>query len=164
MSDDLSTRRRVRYARGYLGLDMLREARAELEAIPRSGQAHPEVLAVRVDFHMAAREWETVIEVARRLAERYPENEHAWIGWAYALREVNRIEEARSVLLEAEAHHGGTSAVLHYNLACYDALLGALKSARARFAKACRMEKRFKEEGRRDPDLRALWPADASPE
>lgn len=163
MSDDHSTRRRVRYARGYLGLDMLREARAELAAIPRPAQTQPEVLSVRVDFHMAAREWDAVIEVARRLAEGYPENEHAWIGWAYALREVNRIEEARAVLLEAEAHHGRTSAVLHYNLACYDALLGALKSARARFAKACRMEKRFKEEGRLDPDLRALWPSDAGP-
>ena len=157
MSDDLSTRRRVRYAQGYLGLDMLREARAELDAIPRSDQSHSDVLAMRVDLHLAAREWEVVIEIARGLVDRYPENEHAWIGWAYALREVNRIEEARSVLLEAEAQHGRTSAVLHYNLACYDALLGALKSARTRLAKACRMEKRFEEECRLDPDLRALW-------
>lgn len=157
MSDDLSTRRRVRYARGYMGLDMLGEARAELDAVAPSDQSHSEVLAMRVELHLAAREWDAVVEVAQRLAARYPENEHAWIGWAYALRELNRIEEARSVLLEAETHHGRTSAVLHYNLACYEALLGALKSARTRLAKACRMEKRFEEECRLDPDLRALW-------
>lgn len=163
MSPDLSTRRHVSYARGYLGLEMLREAAGELDAIPRSEQSRPEVLSVRVDLHMAARQWPRVIDAGRRLAESYPENEHAWIGWAYALREVSRIDEARTVLLEAEAHHGRTSAVLHYNLACYDALLGDLKSARARFAKACRMDKRFKDEGRLDPDLKALWATGPGP-
>jgi tetratricopeptide (TPR) repeat protein len=164
MSLDLSTRRHVRYARGYLGLDLLREADAELDAVPPAAQSLPEVLSVRVDLDMAAKRWDRVVEFGRRLAEAHPETEHAWIGWAYALRELNRIEEARSVLLEAEAHHGRTSAVLHYNLACYDALLGALKSARARFAKACRMETHFEDEGRRDPDLRALWASGSDPE
>lgn len=163
MSDNLSTRRHVSYARGYVGLEMLRHAATELDAIAPADQSLPEVLGVRVDLHMAARQWEKVVDVGRRLAEAYPETEHAWIGWAYALRELNRIAEARAVLLEAEAHHGRTSAVLHYNLACYDALLGSLKSARARFAKACRMEKRFKEEGRNDPDLKALWGSGAGP-
>lgn len=163
MSDNLSTRRHVSYARGYVGLEMLRQAEDELDAVAPADQSLPEVLGVRVDLHMAARQWEKVVDVGRRLAEAYPETEHAWIGWAYALRELNRIEEARAVLLEAEAHHGRTSAVLHYNLACYDALLGALKSARARFAKACRMEKRFKEEGRHDPDLKALWASGGGP-
>lgn len=163
MSPHLSTRRHVSYARGYLGLEMLRQAAAELDAIAPADQSLPEVLGVRVDLHMAARQWERVVAVGRRLAEAYPETEHAWIGWAYALRELGRIGEARGVLLEAEAHHGRTSAVLHYNLACYDALLGAIKSARARFAKACRMEKRFKEEGRHDPDLKALWASGAGP-
>jgi len=159
MSPDLSTRRHVSYARGYLGLEMLRAAARELAAIPPAERTRPEVLSARVDLHMAARQWTRVIAAGRRLAQAYPENEHAWIGWAYALREVNRVEEARTVLLAAEAHHGRTSAVLHYNLACYDALLGELKSARARFAKACRMDQRFKDEGRQDPDLQALWSA-----
>lgn len=154
---DLSTRRHVRYARGYLGLDMLREAARELKAIPVAARSEPEVMGLQVDLHMAERDWPRVVDAGRRLAEAHPETEHAWIGWAYALRELNRIEEARSVLLAAEEHHGRSSAVLHYNLACYDALLGSLRSARTRFAKACRMDKRFKDEGRLDPDLKALW-------
>ena len=84
-------------------------------------------------------------------------SESGWIGWAYALRELNRVEEARAVLLDAEKYHGTNSAVLHYNLACYDALLGALKNARARLEKACRMDAQFKITAREDPDLVALW-------
>lgn len=152
-----STRRRISHARGYLGLEMLRQAGAELAAIPAEDQELPDVLAVRIDLHLATREWEPAVAAGRRLAETYPENEHAWIGWAYALRELNRVEEARAVLLEAEPRHGRESAVLHYNLACYDALLGDVASARERLAHACRLDKRFKVESRRDPDLAALW-------
>lgn len=82
--------------------------------------------------------------------------ENSWIGWAYALRELEQVEEAREVLLKAEIRHGKASAVLHYNLACYDSLLGELASARARLATACRMDGRFKQAAKDDPDLRAL--------
>ncbi len=153
------TRRRVRYARGYLELGLVREAATEVEAVDAAEQDDREVLGVRVDLHLAAREWEPAVQYGRRLAEAYPEAEHAWIGWAYALRELNRVAEARAVLLAAEVRHGGQSAVLHYNLACYEALLGDLARARERLAEACRMEPRFQAESRQDPDLRPLFAA-----
>jgi tetratricopeptide (TPR) repeat protein len=159
---DSATRRRVQYARGYLALEMADEARAELDAIAARDQLLPDVQSARLDLYMVLKDWNNVIDVGHRLARSHPELEHAWIGWAYALRELNRIDEARTVLLDAETRHGATSAVLHYNLACYDALLGDLKGARARLARACRMEKRFKIESQLDPDLRALRESEES--
>jgi len=160
MNPGRDTRRRIEYALGYIGLGMFDEAATELEAIAAPDQLLPMVRSVRVDFHLAQKQWTKTIVVARELARAHPDVENAWVGWAYALRELNHIPEASAVLLEAEAHHGETSAVLHYNLACYDSLLGALESAKARLAKACRMDAQFKLAAREDPDLAALRAAE----
>lgn len=160
MSGSSITRRRVRHALGYIGLEMLREAAAELAAVGEAERNLPEVRSVWVDLHMAAKEWLAVVAVGSELAREHAACETAWIGWAYALRELQRVPEAREVLLAAEKVHGRTSAVLHYNLACYDSLLGEIASARVRLDTACRMDKRFKMEGALDPDLQALREAE----
>lgn len=156
MNGRVETRRRIQYTRGYLGLGMMAEAEAELDAITKEDRALAEVKSLRVDLHMAARQWRKVVVVASELARSHPEVESAWIGWAYGLRELNRIDEAKAVLLQAEPRHGDGSAVLHYNLACYDALLGELDSARKRLATACKMDGQFKVAAQDDPDLAAL--------
>lgn len=161
MSASRETRRRVDYALGYIGLGMFDAAEAELDGIAKEEQLLPVVRSVRVDQHLAAKQWKRAVVVAGELARAHPGVESAWIGWAYALRELQRVEEARAVLREAEAHHGKTSAVLHYNLACYDSLLGALGSAKVRLARACRMDGQFKAAAREDPDLVALREAGA---
>jgi hypothetical protein len=46
--------------------------------------------------------------------------------------------------------------VLHYNLACYDSLLGELAGARKRLATACKMDGQFRAAAQDDPDLAAL--------
>jgi len=150
------TSRRLRHVLGYVGLEMYPEAAAELDAIAASDQSRPEVRAARVELHMAAGQWNRVLVVAEALARSNPEMAPAWIAWAYALRELNRVAEARAVLLEAEPRHGQTSAVLHYNLACYESLLGDLAGARHRLTVACAMDKRLEVDAAADPDLRAL--------
>jgi Flp pilus assembly protein TadD len=150
-----ATRRRVRHAVGYIGLSMWRHAWAELKAIDAADRTLPLVRSATVDYHMGRRQWARVVTVARRLAREHPVVENAWIGWAYALRELQRIEEARRVLLGAEPHHRD-SAVLHYNLACYESLLGDLPAARSRLDRACRIDAQFKEAAETDPDLAAL--------
>jgi len=96
------------------------------------------------------------VAVARELVQQDPKSLKGWIHWAYALRELDRISEAKAVLLEAEPHHWERCALLHYNLACYHSLLGELDAARARLRKACRMDAHWKDQARTDPDLKAL--------
>jgi predicted Zn-dependent protease len=153
----IPTARRVQYARGFLELGMLAEAAGELDAIHGAARIGAEVMELQVDLHMAARHWELVVAMGQELTVRYPAESKGWISRAFALRELGRIREAKEVLLQAEPEHGKTCSVLHYNLACYHCLLGEMKPAKDRLARACKMEKTWKQEARSDPDLKALW-------
>ena len=151
------TSRRVQYALGYLELGMLNEASEELEAVAFDDRFRPDVLAARIELGMTAKHWAVVVGLGQELTARAPELERGWIGWAYALRELGRVAEAKEVLLKAEPRHGAESATLHYNLACYHCLLGEREVARMRLTRACGMHPEFKESALEDPDLKALW-------
>lgn len=137
-------------------LGMLADAASELAKVPREDDENREVLEVRLDLATQRKNWKTAVKCGEVLATKYPELEAGWIGWAYALRELQKIEEAKAVLLEAEPRHGKKSALLHFNLACYYALLGDVPTARERLARACKLDVRFKDEALTDPDLEAV--------
>jgi hypothetical protein len=50
-------------------------------------------------------------------------------------------------------------AVLHYNMACYECLLGDIPEARRRLSVACKMGKEWKTGALTDPDLKTMWDA-----
>lgn len=136
---------------------MLADAAEELEQVGPEDCDRLDVLEARMEFLTRLRGWEDVAEVGRKMARRYPEVEAGWIGWAYALREAQRIEESRAVLVEAEPLHGEKSAVLNFNMACYCALLGEPQVAREYLARACKLRPEFRKEALDDPDLASLW-------
>ena len=153
----IPTRRHLKYASGYLALGMLAEASDELEAIEGEDRLSPEVLFVRSDLYMKAKQWDLLLAVSRELVRKSPTHHEGWIGWAYALRELNRIEEAKAVLLEAEPIHGEKLALLPYNLACYTCLLGDLTAAKKWLARACQLDSHLKKAALADEDLKAMW-------
>lgn len=153
----ISTRRRLEFASGYIELGLLEAASEELEAVVGADRLTAEVMSVRADLTMAAKQWDLLLAVARELVRQRPELEKGWIHAAFALRELNRVEEAKATLLQAEPQHGETSAVLHYNLACYHCLLHEPAEAKRRLANACRMNAEWKQAALADPDLEAMW-------
>jgi tetratricopeptide (TPR) repeat protein len=152
----ISTATRVQYATGYIGLGLLEQAEAELSAIPAADRERPDVLTAEAELAMAAKRWNDVVRLARRLAEVEPGDVQGWVWWAYALREMQQVREARSVLLQIETTHGDEHAVVPYNLACYCCLLGEIETARRYFSKACKMDPGFKGSIATDPDLEGL--------
>ena len=152
----ISTHNRLQYAKGYIELGLVNEASEELEAIDGDARMSAEVLRVRIDLHMEAKQWDLVVNLARQVAEALPEDEQVWISWAYALREMQCIKEADEVLHKAEKVYGHKSAILNYNLACYACLQGDHEEASKRLKRAIRMDKRFEDEWADDPDLKAL--------
>jgi tetratricopeptide (TPR) repeat protein len=152
----ISTATRVQYATGYLVLGLLEQAEAELVAIPSEDRELPDVLTTQAELAMAAKRWIDVVGFARRLTEVEPSEIQGWVWWAYALREMQQIREALSVLLQIEATHGDDHAVVPYNLACYYCLLGEIDTARRYFSKACTMDPSFKKSAATDPDLEGL--------
>ena len=153
----IPTSRHLQFASGYIDLGMLNEASDELEAIEGEDRLSPEVMSVRRDLYMEAKQWDLLLAVSRELARQRPKLDKGWIGWAFALRELQRVEEAKAVLLEAEPIHGKKSALLHYNLACYACLLGDHVEAKKRLRVACKMDKRWKSAALDDEDLKAMW-------
>ena len=155
---NIPTSKRVSYALGYLGLGLIEQASEELEAVEGDDRLSIPVMLARIELYMAAKNWDLLIAVAKGVARADPSHEQAWIGWAYALRCLERTAEARAVLLEAEPHHGKQSALLHYNLACYECLLGDMAKAKTRLRRACKMGgTEFKTLALDDPDLQAMW-------
>lgn len=154
----IPTRRHLQYASGFIELGMLRDATTELRAIAKTDQRLPKVLTVWIDLHMHARRWKQVIAASRQLVRAEPQDDKGWISWAFALRELNQVEEARAILLKALPTHGKTCAVLHYNLACYECLLGNLPQAKRHLKIATDTDKEWRESALTDPDLEALWP------
>jgi Flp pilus assembly protein TadD len=152
----ISTATRVQYATGYISLGLLEQAEAELAAIPSADRELPDVLTAQAELAMAAKLWTDVVRLARRLTEVEPDDVQGWVWWAYALREMQQVREARAILLQIEATHGDDHAVVPYNLACYYCLLGEIETARRYLAKACKMDAGFKGSVATDPDLKGL--------
>ncbi|MCF3650071.1 TPR end-of-group domain-containing protein [Synoicihabitans lomoniglobus] len=113
-------------------------------------------MRLRVELYHQSKQWRRLAMAGESLADLAPEEEQGWISWAYALRELERVADAQDVLWRAEPAHGKTSAVLHYNLACYACLLGDLKEAKRRLAMAVKMDDEFESSAWDDPDLAAL--------
>ena len=156
MDPRIPTAHRVSYALGYLALGLSCEAAEELAAIAPRDQASQPVVTVWVEVNMERQRWLEVIGHARQLAAIAPAQERGWIAWAYALRELQRTEEAREVLLKAEPLHGDECALLHFNLACYESLLGRFAEARRRLALAFEIDPSYRAEAETDPDLQPL--------
>jgi Flp pilus assembly protein TadD len=150
------TRRRLEYASGYMALGMHKDAADELGMIEGEATASTEVLRLWATLHHQTEQWKPLVKVAEALAGAEPDEEQGWISWAFALRELDRVKEAEEVLLKAEVLHGKSSAVLHYNLACYACLLGDSVDAKRRLATAVAMDAEFKISALEDPDLEAM--------
>lgn len=152
----IPTRKHLEYTAGYLELNLPEEARAELTRIDPADQSQSSVLLAWIDLAMAEKAWLHVITLAPEVAHAHPGEERAWVAWAFALRELQRIDEARDVLLDGESALAKPSPVVDYNLACYFCLLGDHAEARRRLGRVVARNPSWAAEARTDPDLAAL--------
>ncbi len=156
------TRKRLTYAGGWLQLGKLPQARAELAGVAAEERGHPGVLAMELEIAMGAEAWVKARGLAAKLRAVAPGLDAGWLHGAFATRRAGRagraeLEKARGILEAAEPRIGARCAILHYNLACYLALLGELESARARLARAVAMEPGCAQMARKDEDLAVLF-------
>jgi tetratricopeptide (TPR) repeat protein len=151
----MSLERSLLSAQGYIELEMPDEALAELDALAPSDQLRLETLQLRLFIVMHAKRWDQALSVCARLRVVDPEDTTGYIHAAFCLHEMGRTNEAKELLL------GGPSSLLseptyHYNLGCYDAVLGNLKEATQHLETSFRMDKKFREIAKLDPDLKAI--------
>ena len=156
MNTKAKTDRALLAAQGYFELGMLEDAVAELESLPVSMRERMEVLQMRLFIHMRARRWDDALEISHVLCRVSPEETLGFIHAAFCLHELGRTSEAKALLL------AGPSALLdeatyHYNLGCYDAALGNIEDAQAHLRASFKLDRKFREFAKTDPDLKTVW-------
>lgn len=155
-SHSMDTQRALHAADGYLYLGMAEEALGELEIVPVPEQTNVSVLLARVRVLLHLRRWNDAETLSGGGATRYPQEEEFTVQRAFALHQLKKGEEAVEVLLAAPEWIRRTG-ILHYNLACYEARLGDLSTARQCIRAAIQLNASMKKNAKIDPDLQALW-------
>lgn len=146
---------------GWLGLGVVKEARAELAQVSAENQNHPATLEVRWLLHTHEKNWDRALEIARAEIAIAPEESSGWLHRAYALRRVDEggLPQAWEALLPA-AEQFPEEPVIAYNLACYACQMLQLDLARDWLCRAIATGKKgeIKKMALADDDLKPLWP------
>lgn len=139
-------------AQGYLELGMVEEALAELSTVDTSLLQDPDVIELRLHILMQGCHWNEAIIAAESLLQLRHDALTAYIHGAFALHELGRTSEARDLLLKGPLVLR-QDPTFHYNIGCYEAVLGnrdaAIESLRQSFA----MDETFRDFAKADPDL-----------
>jgi len=143
-------------ADGYLFLGMAAHALKELESIDDSAQHTSAVLRARVRVLLHLKRWDEANVLSEAGVSLYPEENEFTVQRAFALHQLKKGSDAVQVLLSAPEWIRRTG-ILHYNLACYEAQLGDLTTARQCIKAAIEINSSFKKNARTDPDLARLW-------
>jgi len=143
-------------ADGYLFLGMPQHALKELESIGDSAQHASPVLRARIRVLLHLKRWTEANTLSEAGNSLYPDENEFTVQRAFALNQLKKGNAAVQVLLSAPEWLRRTG-ILHYNLACYEAQLGDLTTARQCIQAAIEINASFKKNARTDPDLARLW-------
>jgi tetratricopeptide (TPR) repeat protein len=143
-------------ADGYLYLGLPAQALSELESIDDSAQHTSAVLRARIRVLLHLKRWTEANSLSTAGNSLYPEENEFTVQRAFALHQLKKGNDAVQVLLSAPEWIRKTG-ILHYNLACYEAQLGDLTTARQCIKAAIEINSSFKKNARTDPDLARLW-------
>jgi len=139
-------------AEGYTQLGMLDDALAELDRIPADSDLLLAAAKLRLQILMRSRRWEEAVNIGAWLCQHDPAEPDHWIHHAFSLHEIGRTREAHALLLSGPASLGRLP-IYHYNLGCYDAVLGNIEEALHHLRKAFSLDKQFRVFAQSDPDL-----------
>ncbi len=156
MDSGANTDRTLLSAQGYFELGMMDEALSEIDTLPRPVQERLDVLQMRLFIQMRAKRWSQALKVSRVLCKTHPDDAVGFIHAAFCLHELGRTAQAKVLLLRGPASLLG-EATYHYNLGCYDAALGNIEDAQAHLRISFKLDEKFREFAKTDPDLRAVW-------
>ncbi len=143
-------------AQGYCELSMFEDGLKELDRLPEEEREQPAAIEMRLIILMQGKRWKEALGAGRKLTQVAPDKNTGFIHAAFCLHEMGDTKAARELLLGGpeSLHH---EPVYHYNLACYECVLGNLEEARQHFERSVQLDKKFKEYAKTDPDLAPLW-------
>ena len=150
-----SFERTILAAQGYFELEMLGEAVEELDGLPLTAQMRGDVLEMRVLVLMKAGRWTEALDACKKLCGVAPDSAAGFIHMAYCLHEQGCTQQAKDVLLEGPSSLN-RDPTYHYNMACYECVLGNIETARVYLETSLSLDDKLRDFARRDPDLKPL--------
>ena len=154
-SQSPESQRALAAADGYLYLGLTEDALDQIAQIPQDEQEEAAVLLARIRVLLHLRRWKDAELLSRRGLGLHPEEGEFTVQRAFALHQMEKGDEAFKVLLAAPDWIRRTG-ILHYNLACYEARLGDINTARRCIDAAIELNSAMKKNARSDPDLAGL--------
>jgi len=151
----MSLERTLLAAQGYIELEMEEEALRELDELNEAFQNREEVLHIRLFIIMRARRWDEALPICERLRKSSPDQTTGYIHGAFCLHELGRTGDAKNMLLSGPASLL-REATYYYNMGCYDAILGNIEDAHHALEISFRMDGKFREIAKFDPDLKSV--------
>jgi predicted Zn-dependent protease len=142
-------------AQGYFELQMFAEAVARLDELPLPAQTRSDVLEMRILILMTESRWADALAASETLCAAVPEEPAGFIHRAYCLHEMGCTAGARDLLM-AGPPALQRDPTFHYNLACYECVLGNLDTARRHLERSLAMDAALGDVARNDPDLQRL--------
>jgi|SRR5579863_2016374 len=147
-------------AQGWLALNDVAEAVAELEKIRPELDSHPDVLETRWQICVKQEKWAECLELADLMLKTAPEHPASWISRAYSLRRIpgGGLKAAQKCLLKGY-EKCPWEPVIAFNLACYACQLGEWEEARTwlKMARKVGSPEVIKRMALKDEDLQPLW-------
>jgi tetratricopeptide (TPR) repeat protein len=154
---DLTDKRRLLAAEGWLELGLPVDAHGELEKITPALRDHPDVLEVRWHIYAAEKKWAACVEVATAVIKLAPDRSDGWIHRSFALHEMKKTQAAFDLLLPV-ADKFPDVWTIPYNLACYASRLHQFDEAQKWLKQAVVVdEETVREAATEDKDLKPLW-------
>ncbi len=142
-------------AQGYLELGMVDEALAELSFLQELKIHDPEIVELRLHILMQGQRWHAALATAEELLRVTPNAVPAYIHGAFALHELGRTREARDLLLKGPPDLRNDP-TFHYNIGCYEAVLGNRNSAMQSLRKSFALDETYRDFAIQDPDLESI--------
>ena len=114
------------------------------------------MLIARIRVLMHLHRWAAAARLSLRGEKLFCDEDEFTVQRVFALHKLDKSAEAKRVLEQAPEWLRRTG-ILHYNLGCYEARWGNLKTARLCVQAAIRLNDGIKKNARQDPDLALIW-------
>jgi len=142
-------------AQGYLELGMVEEALSELASVPAGANTDADLTELRLHILMHGKRWDEALVAAEELLRISPQAVPGYIHGAFALHELGRTAQARDLLLKGPPLLR-QNPTFHYNIGCYEAVLGNRESALQSLRESFALDETYRDFAQRDPDLEGI--------
>lgn len=144
---------------GYLQLEMPEDAFIELRNIPTSEHKSERYKELLLATEMMLEHWESAAHTAKQLCEIAPNEKSYFIHAAFCLHETAETGAALQHLISGPPSLK-QDPLYHYNLGCYNAVLGNKQAAREHLDVAFTLDPELKKTAADDDDLKSLTSLD----